>query len=82
MPIRQVQTDDKLRIWRDFKIGPSAHECIADCSGKLADMVMLDTRQYDRSITDVCVSTSGSTDAAATTTPTRSAPSPMLRTAR
>lgn len=39
MPIRQVDTDDKLRIFRTFKIG------------KLADMIMLDTRQYDRDIT-------------------------------
>lgn len=32
--------DDNLRIWRNFQIG------------NLADLVMLDTRQYDRSITD------------------------------
>lgn len=32
--------DDNLRIWRDFKLG------------KLVDLIMLDTRQYDRSITD------------------------------
>nr|POE86551.1 alkaline phosphatase d [Quercus suber] len=39
MPIRQVEMDDNLRIWRSFKIG------------SLFDLVMLDTRQYDRSIT-------------------------------
>lgn len=37
--------DDKLRIWRSFKLG------------KLADMIMLDTRQYDRSITDLYYNT-------------------------
>ncbi|KAI0831518.1 PhoD-like phosphatase-domain-containing protein [Trametes gibbosa] len=42
MPIRQVDPDDKLRIWRNFQIG------------KLLDLTMLDTRQYDRDITDVC----------------------------
>ncbi|KAK3209421.1 hypothetical protein GRF29_69g1719734 [Pseudopithomyces chartarum] len=41
MPIRQVEMDDNLRIWRSFSIG------------KLLDLVMLDTRQYDRSITDL-----------------------------
>jgi alkaline phosphatase D len=41
MPIRQVATDDKLRIWRNFKIG------------KLAELTMADTRVYDRSITDL-----------------------------
>ncbi|EME85270.1 uncharacterized protein MYCFIDRAFT_150372 [Pseudocercospora fijiensis CIRAD86] len=41
MPIRQVEMDDNLRIWRSFKIG------------SLLDLVMLDTRQYDRSITDL-----------------------------
>jgi alkaline phosphatase D len=45
MPIRQVDTDDKLRIWRNFKVG------------KLFDMTMLDTRQYDRSITDLYYNT-------------------------
>ncbi|KAF2009699.1 hypothetical protein BU24DRAFT_380304 [Aaosphaeria arxii CBS 175.79] len=39
MPIRQVDMDDNLRIWRTFKLG------------KLADLIMLDTRSYDRSIT-------------------------------
>jgi alkaline phosphatase D len=38
-PIRQVAMDDNLRIWRSFKIG------------KLVDLLMLDTRNYDRSIT-------------------------------
>ncbi|RYN90349.1 hypothetical protein AA0120_g6103 [Alternaria tenuissima] len=41
MPIRQVDMDDNLRIWRSFSIG------------KLIDLMMLDTRQYDRSITDL-----------------------------
>lgn len=41
MPIRQVDMDDNLRIWRSFKIG------------NLLDIIMLDTRQYDRSITDL-----------------------------
>lgn len=33
--------DDNLRIWRSFSLG------------SLVDLVMLDTRQYDRSITDL-----------------------------
>lgn len=33
--------DDNLRIWRSFKIG------------SLLDLIMLDTRQYDKSITDM-----------------------------
>lgn len=33
--------DDNLRIWRNFEIGD------------LMDLIMLDTRQYDRSITDL-----------------------------
>ncbi|TAQ88966.1 hypothetical protein B7494_g2706 [Chlorociboria aeruginascens] len=41
MPIRQVDMDDNLRIWRNFEIGD------------LMDLIMLDTRQYDRSITDL-----------------------------
>ncbi|KAI2783279.1 phosphodiesterase/alkaline phosphatase D precursor [Daldinia loculata] len=41
MPIRQVDMDDNLRIWRNFKFG------------NLFDLVMLDTRQYDRTITDL-----------------------------
>jgi alkaline phosphatase D len=41
MPIRQVDMDDNLRVWRSFSIG------------KLVDLMMLDTRQYDRSITDL-----------------------------
>lgn len=41
MPIRQVDMDDNLRIWRSFSLG------------SLVDLVMLDTRQYDRSITDL-----------------------------
>ncbi|KAL8890857.1 MAG: hypothetical protein Q9192_005815 [Flavoplaca navasiana] len=39
MPIRQVDLDDNLRIWRNFKMG------------KLMDLIVLDTRNYDRSIT-------------------------------
>ncbi|KAI0372865.1 hypothetical protein BV20DRAFT_990204 [Pilatotrama ljubarskyi] len=42
MPIRQVDPDDKLRVWRNFQFG------------KLLDLTMLDTRQYDRDITDPC----------------------------
>ncbi|KAI0065426.1 hypothetical protein BV25DRAFT_1913479 [Artomyces pyxidatus] len=45
MPIRQVDADDKLRIWRNFQIG------------KLLDLTMLDTRQYDRDLTDVYYNT-------------------------
>ncbi|KAK1074574.1 hypothetical protein LTR33_009727 [Friedmanniomyces endolithicus] len=41
MPIRQVEMDDNLRIWRTFSIG------------SLFDLIMLDTRHYDRSITDL-----------------------------
>ncbi|KAF2138545.1 uncharacterized protein K452DRAFT_321110 [Aplosporella prunicola CBS 121167] len=41
MPIRQVEMDDNLRIWRSFSIGT------------LMDIIMLDTRNYDRSITDL-----------------------------
>lgn len=33
--------DDGLRIWRNFQLG------------NLIDLIMLDTRQYDRSITDL-----------------------------
>jgi alkaline phosphatase D len=33
--------DDNLRVWRSFQIG------------SLIDLLMLDTRQYDRSITDL-----------------------------
>ncbi|KAI1506393.1 PhoD-like phosphatase-domain-containing protein [Biscogniauxia marginata] len=41
MPIRQVDMDDNLRIWRSFQFG------------NLFDLIMLDTRQYDRAITDL-----------------------------
>ncbi|EPQ32001.1 uncharacterized protein PFL1_00199 [Pseudozyma flocculosa PF-1] len=41
MPIRQVDTTDSLRIWRQFHYG------------KLADLFLLDTRNFDRDITDV-----------------------------
>ncbi|KAF5650289.1 alkaline phosphatase [Fusarium sp. NRRL 25303] len=37
MPIRQADMDDGLRVWRSFQLG------------KLMDLVMLDTRLYDRS---------------------------------
>lgn len=37
--------DDNLRIWRNFQLG------------NLVDLIMLDTRQYDRSITDLYVNT-------------------------
>ncbi|CAG9983238.1 unnamed protein product [Clonostachys byssicola] len=40
MPIRQVDLDDNLRIWRNFKMGD------------LFDLIILDTRYYDRSIAD------------------------------
>ncbi|KAI9446383.1 PhoD-like phosphatase-domain-containing protein [Lactarius indigo] len=45
MPVRQVDADDKLRIWRNFQIG------------KLLDLTMLDTRNYDRDLTDVYYNT-------------------------
>ncbi|EMD38322.1 hypothetical protein CERSUDRAFT_72861 [Gelatoporia subvermispora B] len=45
MPIRQLDPNDKLRIWRNFQIG------------KLLDLTMLDTRQYDRDITDLYYNT-------------------------
>ncbi|KAK5096991.1 hypothetical protein LTR24_002432 [Lithohypha guttulata] len=41
MPLRQADLDDNLRIWRSFKMG------------KLVDLIMLDTRSYDRSITSL-----------------------------
>ena len=41
MPIRQVEMNDNLRIWRSFQMG------------SMLDLIMLDTRQYDRSITDL-----------------------------
>ncbi|CAO1615251.1 unnamed protein product [Parajaminaea phylloscopi] len=44
-PIRQVDTTDDLRIWRSFQYG------------KLADIHMLDTRNYERDITDVYYNT-------------------------
>lgn len=43
MPIRQVDTTDGLRIWRKFQYG------------KLADLMMLDTRNFDRDVTDLYV---------------------------
>ncbi|KAK3314394.1 alkaline phosphatase-like protein [Apodospora peruviana] len=39
MPIRQVDMDDNLRIWRSFSLG------------NVLDLIILDTRNYDRSIT-------------------------------
>lgn len=44
-PIRQVDTTDDLRIWRSFQYG------------KLADISMLDTRNYERDITDLYYNT-------------------------
>ena len=41
MPIRQVDLDDNLRVWRSFKLG------------NLVDLIILDTRNYDRSITSL-----------------------------
>ncbi|KAI1083199.1 PhoD-like phosphatase-domain-containing protein [Whalleya microplaca] len=41
MPIRQIDLDDNLRVWRTFQMG------------NLMDLIILDTRNYDRSITDV-----------------------------
>jgi alkaline phosphatase D len=41
MPIRQADLDDNLRIWRNFRMG------------KLFDLIMLDTRAYDRSVTSL-----------------------------
>ncbi|KAF9453201.1 PhoD-like protein [Macrolepiota fuliginosa MF-IS2] len=41
MPIRQLDAKDQLRIWRNFQVG------------KLFDLSMLDTRQYERDITDL-----------------------------
>lgn len=41
MPIRQVDLDDNLRIWRAFSLG------------NLVDLIVLDTRNYDRSITSL-----------------------------
>ncbi|KAF8587157.1 hypothetical protein K439DRAFT_1631011 [Ramaria rubella] len=52
MPIRQIAADDKLRIWRNFQIG------------KLLDLTMLDTRHYDRDLTDVYYNTDVNTIAA------------------
>lgn len=40
MPLRQVDIDDSMRIWRRFRLG------------NLADLLMLDTRYYDRDQTD------------------------------
>lgn len=37
----QTDLDDGLRIWRSFKMG------------KLLDLIILDTRNYDRSITSL-----------------------------
>ncbi|KAK6354597.1 hypothetical protein TWF696_003739 [Orbilia brochopaga] len=41
MPLRQVDMDDNLRIWRSTALG------------NLADLVILDTRQYDRSLAEL-----------------------------
>ncbi|KAE8211680.1 hypothetical protein CF327_g4592 [Tilletia walkeri] len=45
MPIRQVDTTDSLRFWRRFQFG------------RLASFSMLDTRQYERDITDLYYNT-------------------------
>src|SRR3954467_12969893 len=50
VPIRQADMDDNLRIWRDFQFG------------NLFDLIMLDTRAYDRSITDLAWNTDYVTD--------------------
>ncbi|KAI0402802.1 alkaline phosphatase-like protein [Xylaria palmicola] len=41
MPIRQIDLDDNLRVWRTFQMG------------NLLDLIVLDTRNYDRSITSL-----------------------------
>ena len=41
MPIRQIDLGDNLRTWRNFKLG------------KLLDLTIIDTRNYDRSITSL-----------------------------
>lgn len=41
MDCSQTDLDDGLRIWRSFKMG------------KLLDLIILDTRNYDRSITSL-----------------------------
>lgn len=41
IPLRQIDLDDNLRVWRSFQMG------------KLADLIILDTRNYDRSITSL-----------------------------
>ncbi|KAK7746191.1 hypothetical protein SLS62_009481 [Diatrype stigma] len=41
MPLRQVDLDDNLRVWRSFQLG------------NLMDLIILDTRNYDRSITSL-----------------------------
>ncbi|KAJ3054466.1 hypothetical protein HK097_001759 [Rhizophlyctis rosea] len=45
MPIRQVDKKDPLRIFRSFNLG------------NRADLILLDTRQYDRDITDMYYNT-------------------------
>lgn len=44
-PVRQIAADDKLRIWHNIEFG------------KLFDLSLLDTRQYDRDITDLYYNT-------------------------
>ncbi|KAK6214369.1 hypothetical protein LQW54_004418 [Pestalotiopsis sp. IQ-011] len=41
IPIRQIDMDDNLRVWRTFQMG------------NLLDLIILDTRNYDRSITSL-----------------------------
>lgn len=45
LPIRQVDTTNEWRIWRDFRFGD------------LVDIMALDTRKYDRDITDLSYNT-------------------------
>lgn len=57
LPIRQVDTDSQLRIYRNFTIGsPSCSPFVADRAA-MADMIMLDTRVIHRDITDVYYNT-------------------------
>ncbi|KAI1320239.1 alkaline phosphatase-like protein [Xylariaceae sp. FL0255] len=46
MPIRQVDLDDNLRVWRTLQLG----------NLMLSDLIILDTRNYDRNITDLSTS--------------------------
>ncbi|KAJ3039699.1 hypothetical protein HDV00_011931 [Rhizophlyctis rosea] len=63
MPIRQVDKKDPLRIFRSFNLG------------NRADLILLDTRQYDRDITDMYYNTDAIK--AIATDPTRSLMGPV-----